>query len=103
MIQIIVLLYASKNGMEGLREFESKAIPILSEHKGILISASSNQEVSEDEPDEIHVIQFPSAADFEAYKCDPSIITDWYKALASLKNEMIRKMDVLITHNFYQY
>tara|TARA_B100001063_G_scaffold112073_1_gene104570 strand:+ start:292 stop:591 length:300 start_codon:yes stop_codon:yes gene_type:complete len=98
MIQIIALLYASKNGIEGLREFESKAIPILREHKGVLISASFNDCKSDNEPDEIHVIQFPNIESFEAYKSDLRIID-----LASLKTQMIRKMDAYITNNFYEY
>ena len=98
MIQIIAFLYASKNGIEGLRGFESKVIPILREHKGNLISASYNENKSIDEPDEIHVIQFPSAESFEAYKSDMRVVE-----LASLKSEMISKMDVLMTNMFYEY
>ncbi len=73
MIQIIALLYASKHGIEGLRKFESQAITILREHSGELISASSNADKSDDDPDEIHVIQFPDAAKFESYKNDPRL------------------------------
>lgn len=98
MIQIIALLYASKNGIDGLREFESKAVPILREHKGKLISASFNENKTTDEPDEIHVIQFPCIENFDAYKGDTRVIE-----LVSLKNEMIKKMDVFITNRFYQY
>lgn len=98
MIQIIALLHATKNGIEGLRTFESKVIPILREHKGKLISASYNDNKTEDEPDEVHVIQFPSIENFEAYKSDARVVE-----LASLKSEMISKMDVLITNMFYEY
>lgn len=55
MIQIIALLYASENGLEGLRAFESTVIPILREHGGNLISASTNNARTPDDPDEIHV------------------------------------------------
>lgn len=98
MIQIIAFLYASKNGIEGLREFESKVIPILREHKGNLLSASYNENKTEEEPDEVHVIQFPSIENFEAYKRDVRVVE-----LASLKSEMISKMDVLMTNMFYEY
>ena len=98
MIQIIALLYASKNGIQGLREFESRVIPILREHEGNLLSASYNENKAEHEPDEIHVIQFPSAENFEAYKSDARVVE-----LASLKSEMISKMDVFITDGFHQY
>ena len=98
MIQIIALLYASENGINGLREFESKAIPILREHQGILLSASSNSRRSFNEPDEIHIIQFPSMKEFEDYKNDPRILD-----LRSLKESMIRKMELHITNQFYEY
>jgi len=98
MIQIIALLYASENGVEGLREFESQAIPILREHYGTLISASYNANKPQGEPDEIHVIQFPSVENFEAYKKDDRIIN-----LSSLKAKMIRKMDAYITNTFLKY
>ena len=98
MIQIIAFLYASKNGIEGLREFESKVIPILREHKGNLLSASYNENKTVSEPDEVHVIQFPSIENFEAYKRDVRVVE-----LASLKSEMISKMDVYITDGFHQY
>ena len=98
MIQIIALLYASENEIEGLREFESKVIPILREHEGKLISASSNEDKTLNEPDEIHVIQFPSIEEFNAYKIDLRVVE-----LSSLKSKMIKKADVYITNNFYQY
>ena len=98
MIQIVALLYASKNGIEGLREFESKVIPILREHEGKLISASSNEYKTLNEPDEIHVIQFPSLEKFNAYKIDSRVVE-----LSSLKNKMIKKVDIYITNSFYQY
>ena len=89
MILIIALLYASENGVQGLRAFEYQAIPILREHGGILISALFNDIKVENEPVEIHVIQFPRVENFEIYKNDPRDIH-----LASLKAEMIRKNGV---------
>lgn len=98
MIQIIALLFASDKGIEGLREFESRAIKILREHQGELISASFNDIKGVSEPDEIHVIQFPSLEHFENYKQDTRLI-----ALASLKNEMIKSMQVFLTNRFHHY
>jgi uncharacterized protein (DUF1330 family) len=98
MIQIIALLYASTNGIEGLREYESQVIPLLREHGGQLISASSKDNKSEDEPDEIHIIQFPDAKNFEAYKNDQRVVN-----LASIKSERLRKVDLFITNSFHQY
>ncbi len=98
MIQVIALLYASTDGIKGLREFESKVIPILREHGGQLISASTNIDRLIDDPDEIHVIQFPNDKAFETYKNDQRVIK-----LRSLKDTMIRKMEVHLTNSFYDY
>ena len=69
MIQIIALLYASENGVKGLRVFESQAVPVIRKHGGTLISASFNDHKSACEPDEIHVIQFPKIENFEEKNC----------------------------------
>ena len=98
MIQIIALLYASDSGLAGLRAFESQAIPILREHGGQLISASTNLDRAAGEADEIHVIQFPSVDAFEAYKNDQRVID-----LRSYKETMISKMEVHITNSFHEY
>ena len=98
MLQIIALLYASENGLTGLREFEAKVIPILREHGGKLISASTNLSRAAGEPDEIHVIQFPSVTAFEAYKNDQRVVD-----LASFKKKMISKMEVHVTNSFHEY
>lgn len=98
MIQIIAMLYASDAGIKGLREFESLVLPILKEHKGQLISASYSDMPKSYEPDEIHVIQFPSEMEFEAYKNDARVLS-----LRTLKEKAIKKMDIYITNRFYDY
>ena len=97
MIQIIALLYASSAGREGLQEFERQAIPILREHGGVLVSASSSSEHS-DGPDEIHVIQFPALEYFHNYKNDERLL-----ALSALRSQVIRKIDLYVTDQFYDY
>lgn len=98
MIQIIALLYAGENGIKGLRTFEEKVIPILREYKGVLITASYKFDKIPQEPDEIHVIQFPSIIEFESYKNDPRVTN-----LLSLKDKMISNMEVYVTDRFHQY
>jgi uncharacterized protein (DUF1330 family) len=98
MIQIIALLYVSKNGLEGLRVLESEVIPILIEHGGVMISASSNLNRCSHDPDEVHVIQFPSHQEFEAYRNDQRVID-----LGLLKDKMIHRMEVHITDSFHEY
>lgn len=97
MIQIIALIYAGKRGLEGLREFETKALSILREHSGSLVSASTSPDISAG-PDEIHVIQFPSMDCFEAYKSDARLAE-----LSSLRQEVISKVEIHITSEFHAY
>lgn len=98
MIQIIALLYANEHGLKGLQSFEAKVIPILKEYGGRLISASSHSQRSKHDPDEIHVIQFPSMAAFHAYKTDIRVLE-----LQSLKANTISKMELHITDQFFEY
>ena len=98
MIQIIALLYASHANIQGLRAFESQVLPILKEHGGVLVSASSNMDRLDGEPDEIHVIQFPSKTEFDAYKNDPRVL-----ALRDLKDSVIKRMETHITNQFFDY
>jgi len=50
------------------------------------------------DPDEIHVIQFPSEQSFAAYKADPRLAQ-----LSGLKQQVIAKMEVYVTSEFYDY
>lgn len=97
MIQIIALIYAGNRGVEGIKAFESLAIPILRQHQGVLVSASSGSQQN-DGPDEIHIIQFPSTAAFESYKADVRHIE-----LAEMRSECIAKIDLYITDIFHHY
>ena len=42
MIQIIAFIYAGAGGLEGVRTFETQAIPILRAHQAVLLTASSS-------------------------------------------------------------
>lgn len=98
MIQIIALLYAGERGLEGLREFETKAVAIMREHSGILISASTSSPAQSAGPDEIHVIQFPSTDCYDDYKSDLRL-----QELSELRQEVLRKVDIHITQEFHVY
>ena len=98
MIQIVVLIYAGDDGVNGIRNYESLVIPILREHSGVLVSASSHSARDESEPDEIHIIQFPSLDRFNAYKNDGRVV-----ALANRRNRNIGKTQVYFTDEFHEY
>ena len=98
MIQIIVFLYSGNRGIEGLRDYESKVIPILREHGGILLSASSSSQKIDSDPDEIHIIQFPTAENFTSYRNDVRI-----KSLIEDRQEFVSHMELHITNEFHEY
>ena len=97
------MLYAGEHGVSALRAYESKAIPILREHGGQLLSAftpapSSNQEQVSAMPDEVHVIEFPSAEQFERYCADSRVA-----ALRNERAEAIANSVVFVSGYFVDY
>ena len=98
MVQVIALLYANESGLTGIRNYESKVIPILKEHHGRLLTASSNSRKSDDEPDEIHVVEFPDLQTLSNYKNDPRVA-----ALSDLRKSSMKDMKLFFTDTFYDY
>lgn len=102
MIQIIAFIYAGSRGVAGIREYETKALSILKQHAGVLLSASSCSNASQTDqakqPDEIHVIQFPDIAAFESYKADPGLAE-----LTALRSTCISRTELYITDCFHEY
>ncbi len=96
MFQVLVLLYAGESGLEGLRAFEQKAIQLIREHEGVLISAFNPHQP--DGPDEIHLLQFPSESHLQAYLADPRTA-----ALTPERNKALRQTIVYTSAQFQNY
>lgn len=56
---------------EKFREYESKVLPLLPKHKGQLEIRLKVNKTAPHQPDEIHVVSFPSVGDMEAFRFDP--------------------------------
>lgn len=91
-IILIVNLFATESGLTALQKFESKVLPVLESHGGRLISAftptpphDQNQPV----PDEVHILAFPSAGAFDAYRRDPV-----HTKLANERDTAIRHTEI---------
>lgn len=97
-IQVVVLLRAGAAGIAGLRAYEHKALPILREHGGKLISAFVPAQAGDGIPDEVHVLEFPSAAHLEAYRDDTRIV-----ALAPERNAALSATTVFVSEQFVDY
>lgn len=91
MFYITQLLYVI-SGKEALfHQFEALAIPLLAKYNGRLLlrirpEAATVVEAGIETPYEIHLVQFDSAADFEAFKKDDS-----RKNFLSAKGQSVRE------------
>ncbi len=56
---------------ETFRDYESKVLPLLPKHHGQLEIRLKVNKTGPNQPDEIHVVSFPTVADKEAYRADP--------------------------------
>ena len=99
MIHVLAMLHAGNEGIEGLQDYESRVIPIMSAHGGRLLSAfrpkgSEHPEI----PDEIHLIEFPSEEAFQAYRSDPEVAR-----LAERRGVVISKTAIYVSEELLDY
>jgi antibiotic biosynthesis monooxygenase (ABM) superfamily enzyme len=81
---LIVLLWVLPERRAEFERFESRAAEIMRDHGGCIerrvgIAADAGA------PDEVHVVTFPDAAAFDAYRSDPRSLS-----LSTLRAEAIR-------------
>lgn len=98
MIDIVVLIHA--NDIDSMREFEAKAIRIMKEHGGELLSAFEPDpgESTEDSVNEVHCLRFPSLAAFHNYRNDPDL-----KSLSGLRGRAISDVKILVSKKRLAY
>lgn len=98
MIQVIVLIKI-KN-LEKFEDYENKAISVMAEYSGNLISAfrPNEFESTDVEANEVHILEFPSIEKFHAYKASPKI-----KSLVNLREQAIEKTTVYLSNEFINY
>ena len=90
---VIVNLYVRRGREAEFRRFETDAARIMGKHGG-RIERVIRPERSAPEgqvPDEIHIVFFPNAESFEAYRSDGDLA-----ALAGLRETAIERTEVLI-------
>ena len=99
MIHILAMLHAGLEGVEGLRAYEARVIPIMREHGGRVLSAFKPEgHEHPDCPDEIHLIEFPSDEAFQSYRDDPQITR-----LAEMRGISISKTSVYLSEELIDY
>ena len=65
------LVQVREGQYETFRDYESKVLPLLPKHQGQLEIRLKVKKTGPHQPDEIHVVSFPSIGDMEAYRFDP--------------------------------
>ena len=98
MIQVVVLLRAGDRGVAGLRDYERRVLPVLDEHGGRLLTAFEPIKESPQAPDEIHVLEFASRDQLQAYRSDARVAE-----LAALREEVIRESTVFVSKRRVDY
>ncbi|HEY1932877.1 MAG TPA: hypothetical protein VGG99_12760 [Acetobacteraceae bacterium] len=66
-LTLLLIARIPPNGVAAFQEYEARVLPILAAHGGVL----QRRLRSADQQIEVHVVWFPSAAQFDAYRNDP--------------------------------
>lgn len=98
MIQIVALLHSRQDGLSGLREYERAVLPLLAEHGGRLLSAFRPEWESDETPDEIRLLEFPSKEAPRSYRNDPRL-----EHLSDLRKRSISRPSVYVSSGLVDY
>ena len=98
MIQIVALLYAGDGGKAAMKAYEAEVMPILAEYGGKLVSASHPANPMPDDPDEIHIVQFASRDDLDAFRADPRHADLKDRRVAALRDTRLYITDQFVTY-----
>ena len=99
MIHVLAMISAGDAGVEGLRNYEARAVRIIRTHGGRLLSAFvPRQHGNLARPDEIHLLEFPSDESFAAYRADPQV-----QALSALRARAIATTVVYVSGEMIDY
>ena len=79
------------DAFDEFERFENAAFRIMHQHEGQILNIQKYHGATDGQPHEIHTIEFPDVAAFEAYKADPSLLE-----LAQLRSKCIARTEVSI-------
>lgn len=98
MIEIIALIKIKNN--DAYVKYETKAVSIMKQHGGRLISAFevNKNESSEMELSEVHYLQFPDLKAFKEYRENPELVK-----LVCLRGEAISDIKVIVSGESKSY
>lgn len=85
---VVAILTIAPGRRDAFRDFERRAVSIMARHGGVLERAVFVPGTAERE---VHVLRFPTAEAFAAYRADPAL-----RALATLRAEVISATEILV-------
>jgi len=88
-VSFVVSLWIRGNDVVGFEDYERAAARVMSKHDGRL-DAVVRCDALDDGPFEVHVVSFPSAAAFDAYRNDPSLA-----ALRETRERVIARTEIM--------
>jgi uncharacterized protein (DUF1330 family) len=89
-VTLCVLLWARQGQEQRLVAYEDAVLALVSDHAGSVLQRTRNLAVSDDEPYEVHLLEFASEDALEAYMLD-----DRRTALAAERDAAIERTQVL--------
>ncbi len=89
------MIHAGTGGLDALRRYESKVVPIIREYGGKIISTFKPLN---NPPDEIHLIEFSSREALAQYQQDGRVVE-----LKSEREKAIAKIDLYISSEIINY
>ena len=96
---LVVTLTIRPGALEAFRDFETRAAAIMAKHGGAIERAIYVPPASDgDDPREVHIVSFPNAQAFAAYRADEALT-----ALAELRNAAIAGTEVLVGEEGPEY
>jgi len=97
-IQIIVLLYAGEGGKAALQAYQEEVMPIFHDHGGRMVSASHASVPRPDDPDEVHIVHFPSSEALQAFRADPRHAALMDKRIHAVRDTRLYETDQFVTY-----
>lgn len=70
-LRLCALLWPTDGGEADLRRYEDAVLPLLGEHDGRLLARETVARADDDDPLEVHLIEFKDRSALEGYLADP--------------------------------
>jgi uncharacterized protein (DUF1330 family) len=93
-LTLVAILTVRRDRIDAFHRFERSAALVMSRHGGAIERTVAVDDASAEHYREVHVVTFPDAASFSAYRVDPALA-----ALADLRQQAIVATDLLVGHD----